>query len=45
MKVVKLYDKGSFIVRNVLMDGEFDKFKPEISLIELNISAACEHVT
>ena len=38
MKVVKLYAKGGFIVRNVLMDGEFEKVKPEISLIELNIS-------
>ena len=33
MKVVKLYAKGGFVVRNLLMDGEFDKFKPEISLI------------
>ena len=33
MKVVKLYAKGGFVVRNVLMDGEFEKFKPEISLI------------
>ena len=45
MKVVKLYAKGGFVVRNVLMDGEFEKFKPEIILIELNISAAREHVT
>ena len=40
MKVVKLYDKGGFVVLNVLMDGKFDKFNPEISLIELIISAA-----
>ena len=33
MKVVKLYAKGGFVVRNLLMDGEFDKFKPDISLI------------
>ena len=33
MKVVKLYAKGGFVVRNLLMDGEFEKFKPEISLI------------
>ena len=44
MKVVKLYAKGGFVVRNLLMDGEFEKFKPEISLIYLNISAAREHV-
>ena len=28
MKVVKFYAKGGFVVRNVLMDGEFEKFKP-----------------
>ena len=45
IKVVKLYAKGGFVVRNVLMDGEFDRVKPEISLIELNISVEREHVT
>ena len=28
MKIVKLYAAGGFVVRNVLMDGEFDKVKP-----------------
>ena len=28
MRVVNIYAKGGFIVRNVLMDGEFEKFKP-----------------
>ena len=32
-------------MRTVLMDGEVDKVKLEISLVELNISAASEHVT
>ena len=45
MKFVKIYFKGGFIVRNVLMDGEFEKVKPEISLADINISAAHEHVT
>ena len=45
MKVVKLYAMGGFVVRNVLMDGKFEKVKPEISLVELNFSAAREHVT
>ena len=31
-------------MRNVLMDGEFEKVKPEVELIETNISAAREHV-
>ena len=44
MKIFKLYAEGSFVVLNVLIYGEFDKFKPEISLIELKISAAREHV-
>ena len=44
MKVVKLYAKGGFVVRNVLMDGEFEKVKPEISLVDINISAAREHL-
>ena len=44
MKVVKLYYKCVFVVHNVLMDGEFEKVKPKIRLIELNISAAREHV-
>ena len=44
MKVVKLYAKGGFVVHNILMDGEFYKVNPEISLIELNISMAHEHV-
>ena len=44
MKVVKLYAMGGFVVRNVLMDGEFEKIKPEVTLLEINISAAREHV-
>ena len=44
MKIVKLYAIGGFVVRNVLMDGEFEKVKPEVDLIEINISAAREHV-
>ena len=44
MKVVKLCAKGGFFVSNVLMNGEFEKFKPKISLVEINISVAREHV-
>ena len=44
MKIVKLYAVGGFVVRNVLMDGEFEKVKPEVELIDINIYAACEHV-
>ena len=45
MKVINLYAKSVFVVRNVLMDGEFDKVKPDITLVEINISAAREHVS
>ena len=44
MKIVKLYAVGEFVVRNALMDGEFDKAKPEVELIDINISATLEHV-
>ena len=43
MKVIRLYALGGFVVRNVLMDGEFAKIKPEVEL-DINISAANEHV-
>ena len=44
MKVFKLYAKIGFVVRNLLMDVEFEKVKREINLIYLNISAVREHV-
>ena len=44
MKIVKLYAIGGFVVRNVLMDGEFEKVKPEVELLDINISSAREHV-
>ena len=43
MKIVKLYALGGFAVHTVLMDGEFEKIKPEVEL-DINISAAREHV-
>ena len=43
MKIVKLYALGGFVVRTVLMDGEFEKIKPEVEL-DINISPAREHV-
>ena len=44
MKIVKLYPVGGFVLRNVLMDGEFEKVKPKVELFDINISAAREHV-
>ena len=43
MKIVKLYALGGFVVRTVLMDGVFEKIKPEVEL-DINISAAREQV-
>ena len=44
MKVVKLYARGGFVVRLVLMDMEFDKIKDLVGLVEVNTTAAREHV-
>ena len=43
MNIVKLCALGEFVVRTVIMDGEFKKIKPEVEL-DVNISAAREHV-
>ena len=43
MKIVKLYALGGFVIRTVIMDGEFKKIKPEVEL-DVNITAAREHV-
>ena len=44
MKFIRLYVKGGFVVLNVLVDGKLEKVKLEINLVDINISAACEHV-
>ena len=44
MKIVKLYARGGFIVNNILMDQEFDKVVDEVELVEVNTTAAPEHV-
>ena len=44
LKIVKLYVIGGFVVRNVLMDGEFEKVRPEVELLDINISVEREHV-
>ena len=35
MKIVKLNAIGGFVVRNVLMDGEFEKVKPEVEILDI----------
>ena len=44
MKVVKLYARGGFVVRLVFIDMEFDKIKDLVGLVEVNTTAAREHV-
>ena len=38
LKVVQIYALGGFVLRNVLMDGESKKIKPEVEL-DINISS------
>ena len=44
-KVLELYSLGGFYVQTILMDMEFDKVKDIIPMVNINISAANEHVT
>ena len=43
-KIVQLYARGGFIIRVILMDMEFEKVKDELGLIDVNTTAAREHV-
>ena len=43
-KVVHLYAQGSFVVNTVLIDQEFDKIVNEVPKLEVNTTAAREHV-
>ena len=44
-KIVKVYARGGFIVRLVLMDMEFEKIKDEFDHVVVNTTAAREHVS
>ena len=43
-KVLYLYARGGFIVRLCLMDREFEPVKDLVPLVEINTTAAREHV-
>ena len=43
-KVMFIYARGGFLVRLVLMDMEFEKVKDLVPLVEINTTAAREHV-
>jgi hypothetical protein len=41
---MKLYARGGFVVNLIMMDGEFATLESEFDLVEINTTAACEHV-
>ena len=43
-EAVKLYARGGFSIRNILMDQEFDKAIENIPAVDINTVAAREHV-
>ena len=43
-KVLKLYERGGFSIRNIFMDQEFDKVMENIPEIEVIIASAQEYV-
>ena len=43
-KVFYLYARGGFLVRHALMDREFEKVRDLVPLVEVNTTAAREHV-
>ena len=44
MNIVKLYTRGSFVIRLFLMDMEFEKIKDNVGLAEVNTTAARDHM-
>ena len=43
-KILKLYARGGFVVNLIMMDGEFAKLESSFDLVEINTTAAREHV-
>ena len=43
-KVINLYARGGYIVNLIMMDQEFEKVEGELGLVEINTTAAREHV-
>jgi len=43
--VLQVYRRAGFIVRTILMDGEFEKIKDVLPTVECNTTAAKEHVS
>ena len=43
-KVLKVYARGGFTVRLVMMDMEFERMKDEFDRVEVNTTAAREYI-
>jgi hypothetical protein len=44
-RVLEVYKQAGFVVRTILMDGEFEKIRPLLPNLECNTMAAKEHVS
>ena len=44
-RVLEVYGRPGFVVRTILMDGEFEKIKSLMPSVECNTTAAKEHVS
>ena len=44
MNLVKLYERGGFVISLVLMDMVFEKIKDKVGIAEVNTTASIEHV-
>ena len=44
MKTVKLYARGRFVTCLFFIDMEFEKVKDKVGMLEVNITAAQDHV-
>jgi hypothetical protein len=44
-QVLEVYKRAGFIVRTILMDGEFEKIQPLLPTLECNTTAAKEHLS
>jgi len=45
VKVAKLYVRGGFTIRTILIDQEFDKIVEKMPAVEINTTVAREHIS
>ena len=44
-RVLEVYKRAGFVIRTILMDGEFEKIEDLVPRLECNTTAAKEHVS